>query len=142
MEPKYTFEYADVALGINYLADSCYKYAKIKGFWDDEDKLLHFVDFPDAPNNEKWKNRILSLFNSEKIALEHSELSERLETLRKDPDKIDEHCPEFKNIEIECADLIIRCLDFCGRRNLRIGEAIVAKMAFNETREHMHGKNF
>ena len=71
-----------------------------------------------------------------------SELAERLETLRKNPTKQDEHCPDFLNLEIECADLIIRCLDFCGRRNLRIGEAVVAKMKYNEGREFKHGKNF
>ena len=71
-----------------------------------------------------------------------SELAERLETLRKDPNKMDEHCPEFLNVEIEVADLIIRALDFSGRRNLRIGEAIIAKMKYNAGREFMHGKKF
>jgi hypothetical protein len=71
-----------------------------------------------------------------------SELAERLECLRKNPEKMDEHCPDFLNLEIEVADLIIRALDFSGRRNLRIGEALQAKMKYNESRTYKHGKVF
>lgn len=134
---------------LNTLAERCYTTARNKGFWEDEDKILRTLDDiqstdfkVDKDQYEKQKKRIVQLFNSEKIALEHSELSERLEILRKDPGKMDEHCPKFLNIEIECADLIIRCLDFCGRRNLRIGEALIAKMTYNESRPYKHDKNF
>lgn len=128
---------------IDLLRDKCHWNAKDHGFWDDEDLLLKSLD-PHYSEEEysKIKQRIISLFNSEKIALEMSELAERLECLRKDPTKMDEHCSEFFNVEIEVADLIIRALDFCGRRNLRIGEAIIAKMKYNSEREYKHGKNF
>jgi hypothetical protein len=73
-----------------------------------------------------------------KIALMHSELSEALEGVRKPGP--DAHCPEYTSEEIEMADLLIRAADYCRARRLRIGEAILAKMAFNETRPHLHGK--
>ena len=126
----------------------CNATAVNKGFWEDEDILLKYINDTClgtdlTPSGIQWlKKRILSLFNAEKIALEMSELAERLETLRENPIKMDEHCPEFLSIEVECADLIIRCLDFCGRRQLRVGEALVAKMKYNTTRGHKHGKKF
>lgn len=121
---------------LDKLAKELNENAVKKGFWDSENILLKSVD------NPSLKARIIQLHDAEKIALEHSELSERLERLRKDPDAMDEHCPEFKNIEIEPADLIIRTLDWCARRNLRIGAAIFAKHNFNMTRPHKHGKAF
>lgn len=73
-----------------------------------------------------------------KIALMHQELSEMLEGVRKPgPDK---HCPEFTNEEVELADLLIRAGDYASARGLRLAEAILAKMAVNETRPYKHGK--
>lgn len=71
------------------------------------------------------------------ICLCHSELSEACEADRKNlpSDKI----PEFKGIEEEFADTIIRILDISAYYKLRTVEAIFEKMEFNRTREHMHG---
>ena len=77
----------------------------------------------------------------EKIALMHSELSEMLEADRKGIES-SEHIPDFSGVEEELADLIIRGLDFAGRHNLRLGEALLAKMAFNLTRPFKHGKKY
>lgn len=52
----------------------------------------------------------------------------------------DEHCPEFINFEIELADVIIRVMDLSGGMNLRVAEAVAAKMAYNRTRPYKHGK--
>jgi NTP pyrophosphatase (non-canonical NTP hydrolase) len=77
----------------------------------------------------------------EKIALMHSELSEMLEADRKSIDS-SEHIPEFTGVEEELADLIIRALDFAGYHELRLGEAILAKMNFNLNRPFKHGKKY
>lgn len=77
------------------------------------------------------------LNDGEQIALMHSELSEGLEAIRKDLDS--DHIEGFKGSEEELADVIIRIGHYAKRRQLRVGEAIVAKMKFNETRPYKHG---
>ena len=76
----------------------------------------------------------------EKIALMHSELSEALEADRKNLDA--EHIPGFTGVEEELADAIIRILDFAGHHQLRLGEALSAKIAYNLTRPFKHGKAY
>lgn len=78
--------------------------------------------------------------DGEMIALIHSELSEALEGLRK-PSRSDK-IPEFTQVEEEMADVVIRVLDYCEGRNLRLIEAMQAKHEFNKNREYKHGKRF
>jgi NTP pyrophosphatase (non-canonical NTP hydrolase) len=72
------------------------------------------------------------------IALMHSELSEALESYRRG-DPLSDHIPEFTGVEEEFADVIIRLLDNAHHFNLRVPEAVIAKMAFNESRPYKHG---
>lgn len=76
--------------------------------------------------------------DGEMIALMHSELSEALEALRHGNPR-SEHIPDFTGLEEELADVVIRILDYAGAKNLRLGEAIFAKIAFNVGRPYMHG---
>lgn len=76
--------------------------------------------------------------DGEMIALIHSEASEILEGLRHG-NPPDDKIPEFNSAEAESADVVIRIMDLGHARGWRVAEALVAKVAFNETREHMHG---
>lgn len=74
----------------------------------------------------------------EVVALIHSELSEALENYRHGGPASDK-IPEFSGVEEEFADVIIRILDYATRHQLRIPEAIFAKMEYNKTRPYRHG---
>lgn len=62
---------------------------------------------------------------AEMMALEHSELSERLEAVRKNLQS--DHIPGFSGEEEETADSLIRLFDYCGYRKLRTEEAYLRK---------------
>jgi len=101
----------------NQIATDIHETAKEKGWWDKE------------------RN------DGEIIALLHSELSEMLEALRHG-NPMDEKVLGFSGAEVEAADLFIRLADYGAARGYRIAEAVVAKMAYNRTREYKHGKEF
>jgi len=80
--------------------------------------------------------------DGQSIALMHSELSEALEYMRHGNPKSD-HIPEISGVEEELADVIIRIMDYAVTRKLKVADALIAKMNFNITRQHIHeGKLF
>jgi len=80
-----------------------------------------------------------SLDNDDKaLLLIHSEISEAVEVLRHE-NPPSNHIPEFNGIEEELADIVIRVCNYAYAKKFRLGEAIVAKMNFNDTREYQHG---
>lgn len=103
---------------LNSLAHLCFQQSALKGFWDVE------------------RNK------GEMIALMHSELSELLEATREEEPPPSEKIEGFSLEEEECADIIIRVLDYCGGFNLDVASAVEAKLQYNKNRPHKHGKVF
>jgi NTP pyrophosphatase (non-canonical NTP hydrolase) len=102
-----------------------------------------FTRFSQSVNELARRNGFWETPNAaEKIALVHSELSEALEYLRKNPATPDDKIPTFTGVEAELADAIIRIMDFAEYYQLRVGEAIIAKHKFNAGRPYKHGKKF
>lgn len=118
----------------------------LAGFFDELSVAIHEL------NDKWWRDPVtrerIPRNKGEMIALMHSELSEMLEAERKSlpSDKI----PGFTGAEEELADLFIRGLDYAGGHSLRLGPAIVAKLAYNairadhtfEARAKADGKKF
>jgi hypothetical protein len=119
---------------LNDLAAECHRNSREHGFWDhnvlrvEVDPIIGALTKSDGvvlDNPSIW---------AEKIALIHSEASEMLECLRKRKSE--------DALAYECADVLIRLLDFTAARGLNIERAVRTKMIINENREHLHGGNF
>lgn len=130
----------------NALAKEAHDTAVKKKWWDfpDDYELIcaliddHVIDDPEKDRQNALIRTRFDRNDAELIALMHSELSEALEALRQG-NPPDDKIPEFSGVEAELADCVIRILDFAAARNMRIGEAIVAKMEMNKGRENRHG---
>jgi NTP pyrophosphatase (non-canonical NTP hydrolase) len=120
---------------INELRDVCHSASYRAGWWHGPEPLAGIPQpgMMDYRFEARAGSRFGKALIAEKIALNHSELSEALEGVRKN--KADEHLPEFKSIEVELADALIRLLDLAGALDLRLGEATVAKLRYNAGRE-------
>ncbi|KKN37005.1 hypothetical protein LCGC14_0767650 [marine sediment metagenome] len=68
----------------------------------------------------------------EKLMLVVTEVSEAAEAHRK---------ADFENFTEEIADTFIRLMDITASLGINIEKAILDKMAINEGRPHLHGKN-
>jgi NTP pyrophosphatase (non-canonical NTP hydrolase) len=99
------------------IAQAVHDNAKAKGFWDGE---------RNAPAA---------------LAEIHGEVSEILDALKNgDPEST--KIPGFNCADEEAADIILRVMDLAEGMGWRVAEALVAKMAYNERRERLHGKKF
>lgn len=106
---------ASILTASRVLTDYSHGCAFANGWWHDS-----------ATGEIKQRN------TGELLMLMVSELAEAMEGDRKD--KMDEHLPHRKSIEVELADTVIRIFDFAGEKGLDIGGAIFEKLAYNNNR--------
>lgn len=115
---------------LDELAKEIFENNKAKGFWDDAvvdvDGVKDFV--PEFRNTGGL------------LMLMVSALAEAMEAHRKDV--MDDKLPEYKGVEVELADTLIRILDYCGAHQVSIGEIVRKKIEFNKTRPYKHSKKY
>jgi NTP pyrophosphatase (non-canonical NTP hydrolase) len=70
-------------------------------------------------------------------AMIHEEVGEATKAWRKNA--MDKDLPSYTGEEAELADAVIRIMSMSAAKNLRVAEAILAKMEFNKTRPYLHG---
>jgi len=77
----------------------------------------------------------------EDASLIHSEASEMLEEIRKERWVTQFEGADNKPVGVasECADVLIRLIDFCYRYNINLGKEVETKLEFNRSRAHRHG---
>ena len=105
---------------INDLVYTCHNDQVDAGWWHE------FLDGKDGQPIPLKRNF------GELVALIHSELSEALEGDRKD--LMDDKLPQYKMVDVELADTLIRLCDLAGARGTNLGEIVVAKLAYNRQR--------
>ena len=103
---------------LNMLGVRCHRQSRAAGFWEEEDRNV-----------------------GEMIALMHSELSELLEANR-EGNPPSEKIPDFSSEEEELADAVIRILDYATAKGYDMDRAVIAKLNYNQSRPHKHGKEY
>jgi NTP pyrophosphatase (non-canonical NTP hydrolase) len=81
-------------------------------------------------NLEYFRNRISEIADSKEGEISNKEYALVFKNTLKD------------TYEDEIADAIIRLLDHCGHLNIDIDAHIAAKLKYNATRPHKHGKSY
>lgn len=84
----------------------------------------------------QFVTRAMMLLNTETSELYESH---RNNTLSSHCDKSPKMLVPLTNEEEEIADIIIRALDYCGRRKIDAGKAVSVKHLFNVDRPYRHG---
>ncbi len=102
--------------------------AKEHGFWDDVIEMCEAI-YDDDEMLSQYINRVVGC----DLMLIVSELGEAVEAWRK---------ADKENFIEEMADVFIRSGDLIGFLRLDLEQAIIDKMAKNESRPYKHGKAF
>ena len=121
-----------------------------KGFHDEGDRLRVRAARATLMGPEPAAN--LRNYYANKLLLVVSEVVEAHDELRKGraidetyyPTKDEGFAAPFKpeGVISELADVVIRVMDFCDEAGLDLPAMIQEKLAYNATRNHMHGKAF
>ena len=124
------------------VADDIHKTAVEHGWWDDLARMQQQIGNAVAPLDEIAKSRHQAelAYQLSKMMLICSEVSEAVEGLR-DHNKADDKLPQYKMVEVEMADVLIRVFDLCKKFDWNVIDAMLDKMEYNKSRPYKHGKS-
>lgn len=134
---------------INLLSDlarDIHSLNRSKGFYDIDEEISCLEgkenNLMELGVSSNFVSKIKLLNTITRLCLVNTEVSEAVESIRSEnfKDYNSKHIPEFLGIEEELADVIIRVLDISHNYKIRLADAIIAKLEFNQNREFMHGK--
>ncbi len=121
------------------LQSKAHNTAVSKGWWKHRHEIIKAViSYVDSENSVALDRAACIQSDLACLMLMVTELSETAEAIRHG-NPADDKIPEFTGAEAELADTIIRIMDLAENNGWRVGEAIEAKMAMNNTRPYMHG---
>jgi len=116
------------------------------GFWEDWDLLSGEIPDLLEIDNPEIIERFRIMFINEKLMLTVSELAEAMEGIRKGGIKPDDKLPQFSNLAVELADVMIRTMDLAEGIALvdengtnEVLAALVQKLKINAGRGYKHG---
>lgn len=110
-----------VTASLRELCKAAHAMAVSKGFWE---------------GHKPMTIEIMGL----KLALIHSEVSEALEAARDRKVFAYQVGDKPEGLPSEMADIVLRVADFCEAAGINLEAAIEAKMKYNATRPHKHGR--
>ncbi len=125
----------------NDLSNYIENWADHKGF-NSDDPLVLFEKLDKEDCNvllEEEKKCMLANYDIAKYGLMNCEIAEAIENRRAGSPKSDK-IPEYTGEEEELADCIVRIMHHAAHRKLRVAEALVAKLDYNDKRPYKHGK--
>lgn len=109
---------------LNQIRDIVHQNAVDHGFHNFEEDEGQFI------------TRAMMLLNTETSELYEAYRNNQLCSYTPKSEKMDE---PMTNEQEEIADIIIRALDYCGRRGIDAGRAVAMKHAYNVARPYRHG---
>ncbi len=118
-----------IARGIEEWADR-------KG-WNSDDPRLRITGQSPAEGATAMSDVVH--YDIAKIGLMVTELAEAIEG-RRHNDPPSDKIPAFTAQEEELADCVVRIMHYAAHNKLRVAEALIAKLDYNEGRAYKHGK--
>jgi NTP pyrophosphatase (non-canonical NTP hydrolase) len=127
--------------GLNKLATEIYEANKAKGFWDKERNTGEMLMLITSELGEAMeacrKNRYVDYKSYDKLIEEGYNWEINSELLK---EKVEDKIKDTFSDEV--IDAMIRIFDMCGGMGIDIEKAMSIKLAYNKTRERLHGKTF
>ena len=119
---EYYTEQKEMTKTLDDYAKQCHEASYNNGWWHDPDTG------EELPTTGFLGAHVIGC----KIGLINSEVSEIMEGHRKQ--KMDDKLPQYREMDVEIVDVLIRAFDLAGKMGSPISEIYEAKMGFNDVR--------